>query len=119
MPPLVVLALFDRMRERMAVVENLAADATRTDRRTFLQVSPNDCRLNGNRAEDEFDRVWTSRGNCRRRICFDQRQDDGIGDESCLHDLGEPSCVIGWRQCGEGRYIADHCRRAMKGTDQV
>ena len=95
--PAVALAPLDGVRQRVAVIEDLA-------QLRFLLVGGDDFGFDGHRAPNQFRQHLPGRIERRLRVGLDEVEDRRVGDESRLDDLGHAGHDLVARQrlqCGQ------------------
>ena len=104
-PPVVALVLLDRVRQRVAVVEDLPQPG-------LLEVAGDDLGLDPDGALDQLGCVRALRGAGGGRVGLDQVEDGRVGDEAGLDDLGEAADVVVDGPASRGRRGRRALRRA-------
>jgi hypothetical protein len=107
-----VLYPLDRVAERVPVVEELPLAG-------LTQVCRDHRGLHRDRALDQLALVRTAGAGGRRRVGLDQVEDDRVGDEPGLDDLGQPADVLRHRKARQYRGIGQYSGRRVERADEV
>ena len=110
--PAVVLDLFDRVREGVAVVEDLA-------QRRLLEVDAHDVGLHLDRAPHQFGQHLAVDVERRVGVGVEEFEDARVGDEAALDDLGRPGDEITPRQGAQQVEVAHDGGRFVERADEV
>src|SRR5690606_6181318 len=112
MTPAVTFGVFDRVTERVAVIENLALAG-------LAEILRDDARLHIDGEFDGATELIRRRVDCASGVGFDDVEDLRSPDEPCLDDLSESCCRLVRTETAELVEVADHGARGPESTDEV
>ena len=118
-PHVVRLGPLDRVRQRVAVVEHLAAGVP-VGAAGLLEVADDHVDLDPDRPLDQLAQRPASPASSVVGIGgLDQVEDRGVGDEAALDDLAQAGDEVGPRQGAQQVEVAQHAGGLVEGADQV